>query len=77
MIFEKIRKIICRELDIDEGRISLETSFTEDLEADSLDLVEIAMGIEDEFGLGEIDEESIKGIVTVGDLVNYVSAQVD
>jgi len=77
MIFEKIRKIICRELDIDEGRITLETSFTEDLEADSLDLVEIAMGIEDEFGLGEIDEESIKGIVTVGDLVNYVSAQVD
>lgn len=77
MIFEKIKKIICEQLDIDPEMVTLETSFTDDLEADSLDLVEVAMAIEDAFGIPEIDEEDVKNIHTVGDMVNYVASVID
>lgn len=72
MIFEKIREIIAEQLGIeDDSRITLETSLTKDLEADSLDAVEIVMAIEDEYGIEVPDEEAEK-FQLVGDLVRYV-----
>ena len=76
MIFEKIREIICMQFDVEAESITGETGFLSDLGADSLDVVELAMNIEDEFNLGEIGEEDIRGIQTVADLVAYVSGKV-
>ncbi|MGN1002225.1 MAG: acyl carrier protein [Oscillospiraceae bacterium] len=74
MIFEKIKKIICEQFDVDPEKITGETSFLDDLDADSLDVVELAMSMESEFDIPEMGEEDIKKIQTVEDLVNYVSA---
>ena len=76
MIFDKIKEIICSQFDIDPDSVSGETNFLTDLGADSLDVVELAMNIEDEFGLDEISEEDIRGIQTVDDLVAYVTKEV-
>lgn len=73
MIFEKIRAIVSAQFDVDEETITEDTNFLGDLDADSLDVVELAMSMEDEFGLAELGEEEIKSIQTVGDLVAYVS----
>ena len=73
MIFEKVKSIILAQFELDEEAVNEETNFLTDLGADSLDVVELAMNIEDEFGLGEISEEDIRGIQTVGDLVAYVT----
>ena len=73
MIFEKIRKIVSAQFDVDEESITEDTNFLNDLDADSLDVVELAMSMEDEFSLPELGEEEIKSIQTVGDLVAYVS----
>ena len=72
MIFEKIRDLVAKQFVADAGEISRDTSFTEDLNADSLDVVELSMTIEEMFDLGEISEEDLKEIATVGDLVDYV-----
>ena len=71
MVFEKLREIISTQLDIEEERITLDTSLTEDLEADSLDLVEVMMSIEDEFGL-EIPDDKLDNFKTVADVVDYI-----
>ena len=76
MVFEKIKEIICSQFDVDPDSITGETNFLTDLGADSLDVVELAMNIEDEFELGEISEENIRSIQTVADLVAYVSKEV-
>ena len=76
MVFEKIKAIICSQFDVDSESITGETNFLTDLGADSLDVVELAMNIEDEFGLAEISEENIRSIQTVADLVAYVSKEV-
>lgn len=73
MIFEKIREIVSAQFDVDEESITEDTNFLNDLDADSLDVVELAMSMEDEFDLPELGEEEIKQIQTVGDLVAYVS----
>lgn len=73
MIFEKIKKLIADQFAIDEDKITLDTSLLDDLDADSLDLVELSMAVEEEFGLGEMAEEDIKGIRTVGDMVDFVA----
>lgn len=73
MVFEKIRKLIAEQFAIDEEKISLKTNLLDDLDADSLDIVELSMAIEDEFHLGEMGEDDIKGIRTVEDLVNFVT----
>ena len=72
MVFEKVKEIICTQFEVSEDRISEETSFLDDLDADSLDVVELAMSIEEAFDLPEISEDDIKSIRTVGDLVNYI-----
>jgi acyl carrier protein len=72
MISEKIRKLISEQFNIDEEEIGLETNFREDLNADSLDLVELIMALEDEFDL-EIEDEDIEEIITVGDAIKYMN----
>ena len=71
MIFDKVREIIAEQLDVDIEDISMETSLMKDLEADSLDAVEIIMGIEDEYSI-EIPDEVAEEFKTVGDIVRYV-----
>ena len=70
-IFEKIREITAEQLDIEENLITLDSSFINDLEADSLDLVQLMMAFEDEFDM-EISDDEAEEISTVGDAVNYI-----
>lgn len=76
MVFEKVRSIITDKLSIDEDNITMESAFVEDLGADSLDIVELIMSLEDEFEL-EIPDEEAEGIVTVGDVVEYIKAHTE
>ena len=71
MIFEKVRKIICDQFDLDEDDVTPETVLEEDLEADSLDLVDLVMSFEDEFHI-EVPDEDVENIKTVGDIVKYI-----
>ena len=70
-IFERIQKIIVEQLGVDAERVTMEASFRKDLEADSLDLVELIMAFEEEFG-GEISDEEAQRITSVGDAVRYM-----
>jgi acyl carrier protein len=72
-VFEKVKVIIIDLLGVDEEKVLSEARFREDLEADSLDLVELIMALEDEFG-GEISDEEAQNITTVGEAVNYLKA---
>lgn len=71
MVFEKVVKILCDEFELDGEEITADTVLGEDLEIDSMDLVDLVMSIEDEFGM-ELPDEALEVIVTVGDLVNYI-----
>ncbi len=74
-VFERVRKIIAEQLGVDEADIKLNTSFVDDLNADSLDLVELIMSLEEEFGGDqgfEISDEDAEKIVAVQDAVNYI-----
>ena len=72
MTSEKIIGYVSEQFGVDTDSLSRDTSFVDDLNADSLDVVELSMTIEDEFGIGEISEEDLKNIKTIGDLVDYV-----
>lgn len=72
-VYTDIKKIIVELLGVDEGRIKPEARFREDLEADSLDLVELIMAFEDKFGT-EISDEAAQKITTVGEAVAYIDA---
>ncbi|HSM58442.1 MAG TPA: acyl carrier protein [Candidatus Sulfomarinibacteraceae bacterium] len=69
---ERVRDIIVELLGVDENEVSLDARFREDLEADSLDLVELIMAFEEEFE-GEISDEEAQKITTVGEAVNYIN----
>ena len=71
MVFDKIRDIIVEQLSVDKSLVTADTNLIKDLEADSLDAVEIIMGIEEEFGI-EIPDDEAEKFQTVGDLVKYV-----
>ena len=71
-IEEKVREVVVRELDVTEERVTLEASFVEDLGADSLDTVELVMGLEEEFGM-DIPDADAEPLKTVGDAVSYVA----
>ena len=71
MEFEKIKKIIAEVLNVDEEEITMDTTFVDDLGADSLDVFQIIMGIEEEFDI-EIANEEAEKIVTVGDAVEQI-----
>ena len=72
-IFEKVKVIIVEQLGVDETAVTMEASFRDDLDADSLDLVELIMAFEEEFG-GEISDEEAQQITTVGEAVQYLQA---
>ena len=69
MIFEKISEILAEQFGLDVESITMDTTFEGDLDADSVDIVEVSMALEDEFGIGEMSEEDLAKILTVGDLV--------
>ena len=69
--YAEVKAIIVDLLGVDEGKVTMEASFREDLEADSLDLVELIMAFEDKFG-GEISDEDAQKITTVGEAVTYI-----
>lgn len=71
MVFEKIREILMEQLDVEESIVTMEASILEDLGADSLDIVDLVMTLEDEFDM-EIPDEEIENIKTVGDIVRYI-----
>ena len=70
-IYEEVKEIIVELLGVDEDKVTMDASFREDLEADSLDLVELIMAFEDKFG-GEISDEDAQSISTVGEAVTYI-----
>lgn len=72
-ILEKIIAIISDQMGIDAEGLSEETNIIDDLQADSLDIVELTMAVEDEFSLPEVSDEDLEGLKTIGDLVEYVS----
>ena len=71
MVFERIREIICDQLDLEEDKVTMDSDIMEDFEADSLDVVDLVMSIEDEFGL-EVPDDQIENFRTVGDVVRYI-----
>ncbi|WP_297717176.1 acyl carrier protein [Intestinimonas sp.] len=77
MIFEKLCDLIAEQFTVEADTITMDTTFAEDLGADSLDIVELSMALEEEFGVSEMSEEDISGIATVGDLVNYLQNKLD
>ena len=76
MIYKKIKEIIATQFNIDEEEITKDTSFKDTLNADSLDLVELVMALEDEFGL-EVEDEDMENIKTVGDAVEHITNALD
>ena len=76
-IFNTMRQLIAEQFALEQDEISLESSFVDDLGADSVDLVELVMAMEEEFEIGEIDEEDLQGLKTVGDCVRYLSGKLN
>ena len=76
MIFEKLAALLSEQFGVDVDSITMDTSF-EDLGDDSLDIVEMTMAVEEEFGLEDMDEEDLSGISTVADLVRYLKSKLE
>ena len=76
MIFDKLSGIIAQQFGVSKDEITEETSFVEDLGADSLDLVELIMSVEEAFELGEVEDETLDGVKTVGDVVNFIKDRI-
>ena len=74
-VFEKVKEIIVEQLGVEETAVTLEASFIDDLGADSLDIVELVMALEEEFDM-EIPDADAEKVVTVGDVVDYIKDHV-
>lgn len=74
-VFERVSKVIVDRLGVDESEVKLEASFRDDLGADSLDVVELVMELEDEFDM-EISDEDAEKIATVGNAISYIESKV-
>ena len=77
MLFERLRSLIAKQFSVSEESITLETSFADDLGADSLDVVEMTMALEEEFDIPETDDEVLVKLVTVGDVLRYIQSKVE
>ena len=76
-IFEQMQKIISEQFSVNPDEITMETVFMDDLGADSVDLVELVMSMEEEFDIGEVREEELATLSTVGDCVNFLTSKLD
>lgn len=74
MVFEKLQEILAAQFDVDAESITADTDIQEDLNADSLDIVDLIMSIEDEFGI-EVPDTAVDEVRTVGDLVKFIENQ--
>lgn len=77
MIFEKLAQLIAEQFNVDADSITMETSFADDLNADSVDIVDLSMALEEEFNIDELGEEEASSISTVGDLVRFLQSKLD
>lgn len=77
MIFEKLAALIAEQFNVEADSIGMDTSFSDDLNADSVDIVDLSMALEEEFGIEELDEEEAASISTVGDLVRFLQNKID
>ena len=77
LVFERLRALLAEQFSVSEDSITMETSFADDLGADSLDVVEMTMALEEEFDIPETDEEELVKLTTVGDVFRYISNKVD
>ena len=76
-MFEKLCKLIADQFGVEPDAVTADTAFVDDLGADSVDLVDLSMALEEEFGMEEMDSEDIESIVTVGDLYKYMQEHLD
>ena len=76
-IFKTMQDLIAEQFAMEADEITMESSFADDLGADSVDLVELVMAMEEEFDIGEIDEEDLTALKTVGDCVRYLSGKLN
>ena len=76
-IFERMQRIIADQFSVDPEEVKPETVFTDDLGADSVDLVELVMSMEEEFDIGEVREEELATLSTVADCVNFLTSKLD
>ena len=76
MVFEKVRDILVEQLDVEEEKVTMEASISDDLGADSLDVVDLVMSLEEEFDV-EIPDDQVENIKTVGDIVKYIEDNID
>ena len=76
-IFKTMQDLIAEQFALDADEVTMDSSFVDDLGADSVDLVELVMAMEEEFDIGEIDEEDLQSLKTVGDCVSYLSSHLE
>ena len=76
-IFKTMQDLIAEQFALEADEVTMESSFTDDLGADSVDLVELVMAMEEEFDIGEIDEEDLTALKTVGDCVRYLAGKLN
>ena len=76
-IFERMQNIIAEQFGVDAETVTEATSFEEDLGADSVDLIELVMAMEDEFKIGEVGEDELANLSTVGDCVSFLAKRLD
>lgn len=75
-IFQTMSELVAEQFAMEPAEVTMDTSLEEDLGADSVDLVDLVMAMEEEFEVGEIQEEDLKTLKTVGDAVNYIASKV-
>lgn len=76
-IFQTMKALVAEQFAMEPDEVTMDTSFEEDLGADSVDLVELVMAMEEEFEVGEIQEDELGALKTVGDAVNYIAGKLN